>query len=83
MGHAFINYLGLLFDEPDDPSPALELHRDTVVARLHEHRADTRRWEKYRWVAEYHNAVVVRRLPGEDRLLVPTDEMTWRFESFA
>lgn len=61
----------------------LELHRDTVVERLYEHRTDKRSWEKYRWVAEYHNAVVARQLRGENRLLVPADETTWQFEPFA
>ena len=81
-GQVFINYLALLFEELEDPRPSLLLHRDTVVDCLHGYRHDKRRWEKYRWVAEYHNAVVAGAVPGDDRLLVPTDEMTWHFESF-
>lgn len=82
-GWTFINYLGVLFDEPDDPRAALELHRDQITARLIQHRTTKRHWEKYRWVAEYHNAVVAERLPEESQLLVDAGDMTWRFESFA
>ncbi|HEY4094307.1 MAG TPA: hypothetical protein VGM33_02275 [Baekduia sp.] len=82
-GWTFINYLGLLFDEPDDPRPALEAHRARVTARLAEHRRDKRVWEKYRWVAEYHNEVVRQRLPREPALLVEPAAMTWQFGAFA
>jgi hypothetical protein len=82
-GHTFVNYLGLLFDEPDDVRQGLGRHRDTVLARLQEHRADKHLWEKYRWVAEYHNAVVARTLPGEQRLLVDGQAMRWPFTPFA
>ena len=63
-GQTFIDYLGASFDEPDDPSPLLQGHRDTVVDRLHRSRRHKRLWEKYRWLAEYHNAVVRARFPG-------------------
>ncbi len=82
-GHTFVNYLGVLFDEPDDPEPALEQHRDTVVARLTELRGDRHRWEKYRWVAEYHNDTVSRAIPNASELLVSPSQMTWQFKSFA
>ncbi|HMJ35352.1 MAG TPA: hypothetical protein VK501_15685 [Baekduia sp.] len=82
-GWTFINYLGLLFDEPDDPRPALEAHRDQVTSRLVEHRGNKRVWEKYRWVAEYHNEVVRQRLPSEPALLVGAAAMTWQFGAFA
>jgi len=60
----------------------LRFHRDTVVDRLHRSRASKRRWEKYRWLAEYHNAVVRRRIPRAGELLVATPAMTWQFTSF-
>ena len=82
-GHTFINYLGLLFDGPDDPTPGLERHRDAVIGRLAEHCTDKHRWEKYRWLAEYHNAVVGQGLPDTPELLVDGPDMTWQFTSFA
>jgi hypothetical protein len=82
-GHTFINYLGVLFDEPEDPEPSLAWHRDTVIARLREHRGNRRLWEKYRWLAEYHNDVVSRAFPKGPALLVPALDMTWQFASFA
>ncbi len=82
-GWTFVNYLGLLFDEPDEPRPALEMHRDGVVERLRQHRASRRLWEEYRWSAECHNDVVRARLPGEPSLLVPAADITWDFAAFA
>lgn len=81
-GWSFINYLGLLFDEPEDPRPALAMHRDRVVECLSRHRGTKRVWEKYRWLAEYHNHVVMTRLPGSAELLVAASLMTWEFVSF-
>jgi hypothetical protein len=82
-GWTFINYLHLLFDQLDDPAIVLGTHRDHVVDRLHRHRSDKRVWEKYRWVAEYHNAFVGGDALQAMDLCVPTDAMTWRFEPFA
>lgn len=82
-GHTFINYLGLLFENVDDPVQGLAEHREIVAARLEEHRGDKRRWEKYRWVAEYHNDVVGRMRPDASELLVDAEAMTWRFSTFS
>jgi hypothetical protein len=65
-GSTFINYLGVLLDMPEDPLPVLAMHRDIVTARLHEHLGKRSFWEKYRWVAEYHNTVIATRLPPRD-----------------
>ena len=80
-GTVFIDYLELLFDEPDDPRPGLEEHRDAVAAQLTTHRNDSRIWDKYRWVADYHNAVCERRLPSEQYLRVDTSGTDRRFDA--
>lgn len=82
-GLTFVNYLDLVFDDPDEPGLLLEVHRDRIEERLKQHRDDKRVWEKYRWVAEYHNDFV-RREVGDDvpELLIAGDAMTWRFTSF-
>ncbi|WP_327469226.1 hypothetical protein [Baekduia sp.] len=82
-GWTFINYLGPLFDELEDPVPTLQLHRGRVVDRLSRHRDDKRVWEKYRWIAEYHNAFVDRDEFVSDDVCVASDAMTWPFEPFA
>jgi hypothetical protein len=82
-GHTFISYLGALFEDLDDPEPGLERHRDAVRQQLRTSRGDKRRWEKYRWLAEYHNAVVRRALGDASELCVDAGEMTWRFTTFA
>jgi len=81
-GFTCVNYLALLFDEPEDPRDDLALHRDVVVARLQQHRANRRQWEKYRWVAEYHNTICGQVFPNEPNLLVPSAEATWSFRQF-
>lgn len=81
-GWTFINYLGVLFDEPDDPRPRLVAHRDILINRLAAHSGRRRLWEKYRWAAEYHNSIVSSELKREAGLLVPADLMTWQFRRF-
>lgn len=81
-GQTFIDYLGATFHDPDDGFSVLQGHQDTVVDRLHSTRGNKRRWEKYRWLGEYHNAVVRRRLPKARDLLVAPSAMTWQFSPF-
>jgi hypothetical protein len=81
-GQTFVDYLGAAFQEPYDLFSVLQGHRDTVVDRLHDSRRQKRRWEKYRWLAEYHNAVVRRRVPRARGLLIHPPAMTWEFSPF-
>jgi len=81
-GHSFVDYLGAAVLEPDDPFPVLQRHRDTVVDRLQHSRRHKRRWEKYRWLGEYHNAVVRRRLPKARELAIEAPAMAWKFSPF-
>lgn len=84
-GHTFIDYLGVIFDRADPVDPPLLAHRERLVARLAGHRADRRRWEKYRWVAEYHNHVVTTRIANggaREDLLVARESMTWSFSQY-
>jgi hypothetical protein len=80
-GWAFVNYLDPLLSLVAGPDADLEAHREQVARRLFDHRDDKRVWEKYRWVAEYHNAFIKRN--GIDALDVDPDAMCWRFSAFA
>jgi hypothetical protein len=82
-GWVFIDYLGPVFDSYEDARPRLKAHRDALVAKLAQHSKERRHWEKYRWVAEYHNDAVRTRAADGAELLVPADGMTWRFSSFS
>ncbi len=83
-GWTFINYLAIQIDiDTEDPRQPVLAHRDQIVANLQAHRGSRRVWEKYRWVAEYHNEVLRRRLPKHKDLLVPSEPMTWGFAPFA
>jgi hypothetical protein len=53
-GVAFIDYLDFVLDEVD-PDAGLRIHRKAIEDKLAEHIGDRRKWEKYRWVADYHN----------------------------
>jgi hypothetical protein len=81
-GWAFVNYLDPLLEALDDPVPLLQAHRGHVVDRLRRHRDEKGVWEKYRWVAEYHNAFVAMSGLEREDLLVPAATMTWRFARF-
>jgi len=83
-GWTFVNYLGQqIAEDTEDPQKPLGTHRDRLVSSLTAHRNVKRVWEKYRWVAEYHNEVLGRMLPAEHGLLIPAEPMTWGFSPFA
>ena len=82
-GWTFIDYLSMqIATDPDDPGPVLCSHRDRIVESLQRHRGVRHIWEKYRWVAEYHNDVLRARLPGYEHMLVPNPPMSWSFAPF-
>ncbi len=51
----FLTTLELVLEEAADPRPRLASHRDALADKLEAHRDNSRVWEKYRWVSEYHN----------------------------
>lgn len=81
-GLVFVDYLSVLFDEPDDPRPGLAMHRDRVLRLLEEHRANRQIWEKYRWVAEYHNHTCLKQLADDEQLLIPGASVASHFHAF-
>jgi hypothetical protein len=78
-GRVFVDYMRVLLDDPKDPIPILEAFREAVMHPLREHRASRVVWEKYRWVAEYHNQRLASQPSGIAALTVPEDLMTRRF----
>jgi hypothetical protein len=78
-GIVFIDYLRMLFDEID-PVEELEWHRTVVEEKLRAHRNDSRKWDKYRWVAEYHNHFCERRIKAGP--LIPGGETAMQLEQF-
>ena len=58
-GIAFVDYLGGAFQsDPESIMPELlRLHQKVVSAKLEQNLTIFHRWSKYRWVAEYHNAI--------------------------
>lgn len=81
-GKVFVNYLSMLLDEID-PRTDLAWHRDVVIERLSAHRGDRRRWEKYRWVGEYHNAFAKNFFSGTQSLRIPQRHLNSTFAPFA
>lgn len=78
-GVVFIDYLKMLLDELD-PIADLERHRAVVEEKLAAHRNDGRKWEKYRWVAEYHNHFCERTM--EAGPLIPAGKTTMQLTDF-
>jgi hypothetical protein len=84
---AFVDYLGMQFDDPDSDR-LFALHRRVVTEKLQANRSSKRVWEKYRWVAEYHNAKLDGAPPDFKRnvnvrgLKVAKIDMTWGFYPF-
>jgi hypothetical protein len=55
-GLAFVDYLGLLYTDPQVTArKTLGNHQRVVTRNLERHATDMHRWRKHRWVAEYHN----------------------------
>jgi len=69
-GTVFIDYLDVISEDVEDPAVGLQLHKEKVEVELSKHLGDARRWEKYRWVAEYHNAYLEAERPGASTLLI-------------
>lgn len=79
-GVVFVDYLKILLDE-FDPFHELEQHRAVVEEKLAAHRDASRKWEKYRWVAEYHNHFCERTL--ENGPLIPEGETAMQLKAFS
>lgn len=74
-GRAFLDYLEGLLEETGDLEPRLQAHRDAVASKLEMSRDKSRVWEKYRWVSEYHNHFCRKRLPNNQALLIPDEDL--------
>jgi len=84
-GEVFVDYLAAgILEGTIDPQTDLEAHRDLIAGRLAQTRRAGRVWEKYKWAAEYHNAVCDRLLkPAKARALsVPDAAATRAFATY-
>jgi hypothetical protein len=82
-GRPFVNYLAPAFDDMTvDVDRVLDAHRLVVSRKLRRFRDDSRRWDKYRWVAEFHNAVCASRRPESPKLLIDVERTDKRFGTF-
>lgn len=59
-GVLFVDYLSLLADEVEGFEAGLVQHHDLICRNLADHARNTRVWEKYHWMADYHNEVCAR-----------------------
>jgi len=83
-GRAFVDYLAPAFDDVFvDIDLLLRRHRGVIAKRLQQHRSDSRKWGKYRWVADYHNTICARRRPDSPRLLIDVGATDRRFAEFS
>lgn len=83
-GRAFIDYLAPAFDDVYvDIDALLRKHRRVIARRLDLYRSDSRKWNKYRWAADYHNTICSRRRPESPKLLIDVGASDRRFAKFA
>jgi hypothetical protein len=71
----FIDYLAASIVDfvMDPPRAGLEDHRDLITDRLAATRPSRSVWEKYRWVADYHNVVCARFYQGRQAAALRVD----------
>jgi hypothetical protein len=83
-GLAFVDYLQVVLEDPADVTPRLRLHREQITRALAASADDRRVWEKYQWLADYHNAVIAQSdlRNGRDELLVAPEDLAWGFAPF-
>ncbi len=82
-GRAFLNYLEVVLEEAEDPAPRLAAHRDALTGKLETYRDNSRVWEKYRWVSEYHNHFCSMYTEAEwytPDLLIPAMQLTQEWD---
>lgn len=78
----FLNYLGWLFEDDSEEAIYQELlkHRDGIVKNLKKHAAIASVWDKYRWLANYHDFICGDAFPSRRELLVAEDaEVAFKF----
>jgi hypothetical protein len=55
----FLDLLGVaemaISSRAGEVAPRMQAHRDALADKLKAHRANSRVWEKHRWLSEYHN----------------------------
>jgi hypothetical protein len=85
-GYSFINYLFILFYDGYPPEKItveeLILHKDPIVLNLNLHRNNFKLFDKYSWVANYHNFFcdnyVLPSYPNVDLVKIKIDENLYK-----
>lgn len=71
----FLNYLGPLIDgsaDEDEQSEGFERHKRILEINLNRHSGDDQVMSKYLWLAGFHNYVISRWCPWEERSCIDT-----------
>ena len=79
-GHVFVNYLEVVKSESTGARAELQRHKRRVQEALRRSRGSARIWEKYRWLADYHNFFCTVNYPRREELLISPHMTTTRFE---
>lgn len=84
-GVVFVDHMGIYIDEEDDEDVLdhfLSLHRDATAAGLAREDPGTEPWEKWRWLAEYHNHALMSRHREPEPYLVDDGGRRHEFRDF-
>lgn len=81
-GHCFVDYLRAYPGSFDDPAEGRTLlrkqmliHKERVADQLGRHEKNRRIWDKYAWVAKYHNHAAAELFPKEAALRIDSTLM--------
>ena len=69
-----VAHIGIHPDFPSYHEAVLMPHRDAIAAQMKVHRDSPRVWEKYAWLARYHNYACKRLHPDDPDLIITTNE---------
>jgi hypothetical protein len=76
----FVNYLAVLPYISDDKNGTLTAHKTHIEEALKEFASDGHIWDKYRWLADYHDFIIRRDHYNLSQLRIASDLLRSGFE---
>jgi len=84
-GSVFVDHLGVWLEEEDDwelAQYALGRHKQTIEASLGTLKRGSAAWEKWKWLADFHNYSMTKRIKNPAKFHIKAGQARHRFHSF-